>query len=96
MFTSPYLLCAFKIVIFEIQIVFLSFLALTDGSWVESGARVLKLGVLPVKALLVVGEHVWASSGGQIFIISTQTHTVEVVQHFTHTFLHTCFYQRFY
>uniref|UniRef100_A0A671MD82 Rho guanine nucleotide exchange factor 10 n=1 Tax=Sinocyclocheilus anshuiensis TaxID=1608454 RepID=A0A671MD82_9TELE len=48
-----------------------------DGSWVESGARVLKLGVLPVKALLVVGEHVWASSGGQIFIISTQTHTVE-------------------
>uniref|UniRef100_A0A672NYD1 Rho guanine nucleotide exchange factor 10 n=1 Tax=Sinocyclocheilus grahami TaxID=75366 RepID=A0A672NYD1_SINGR len=49
-----------------------------DDSWVESGARVLKLGVLPVKALLVVGEHVWASSGGQIFIISTQTHTVEV------------------
>ncbi|XP_051502027.1 rho guanine nucleotide exchange factor 10-like isoform X2 [Myxocyprinus asiaticus] len=48
-----------------------------DGSWVESGAQVLKLGVLPVKALLVVGEHVWASSGGQIFIISTQTHTVE-------------------
>uniref|UniRef100_A0A8C1FAI8 Rho guanine nucleotide exchange factor 10 n=1 Tax=Cyprinus carpio carpio TaxID=630221 RepID=A0A8C1FAI8_CYPCA len=48
-----------------------------DGSWVESGARVLKLGVLPVKALLVVGEHVWASSGGQIFIISTHTHTVE-------------------
>uniref|UniRef100_A0A671PTP0 Rho guanine nucleotide exchange factor 10 n=1 Tax=Sinocyclocheilus anshuiensis TaxID=1608454 RepID=A0A671PTP0_9TELE len=48
-----------------------------DGSWVESGARVLKLGVLPVKALLVVDEHVWASSGGQIFIISTQTHTVE-------------------
>ncbi|XP_050989580.1 rho guanine nucleotide exchange factor 10 isoform X2 [Labeo rohita] len=48
-----------------------------DGFWVESGARVLKLGVLPVKALLVVGEHVWASSGGQIFIISTQTHTME-------------------
>uniref|UniRef100_A0A671PPB4 Rho guanine nucleotide exchange factor 10 n=1 Tax=Sinocyclocheilus anshuiensis TaxID=1608454 RepID=A0A671PPB4_9TELE len=48
-----------------------------EGSWVESGARVLKLGVLPVKALLVVDEHVWASSGGQIFIISTQTHTVE-------------------
>uniref|UniRef100_A0A672P0B9 Rho guanine nucleotide exchange factor 10 n=1 Tax=Sinocyclocheilus grahami TaxID=75366 RepID=A0A672P0B9_SINGR len=58
-----------------------------DDSWVESGARVLKLGVLPVKALLVVGEHVWASSGGQIFIISTQTHTVEVVQHISHTFL---------
>ncbi|KTG47955.1 hypothetical protein cypCar_00000385 [Cyprinus carpio] len=55
----------------------MSFLSLADGSWVESGARVLKLGVLPVKALLVVGEHVWASSGGQIFIISTHTHTVE-------------------
>ncbi|XP_021328851.1 rho guanine nucleotide exchange factor 10 isoform X2 [Danio rerio] len=48
-----------------------------DGFWVESGACVLKLGVLPVKALLVVGEHIWASSGGQIFIISTQTNTVE-------------------
>ncbi|KAI7804391.1 rho guanine nucleotide exchange factor 10 [Triplophysa rosa] len=48
-----------------------------DGSWVESATHVLKLGVLPVKALLVVGEHVWASSGGQIFIINTQTHTVE-------------------
>ncbi|XP_051579459.1 rho guanine nucleotide exchange factor 10-like isoform X2 [Myxocyprinus asiaticus] len=48
-----------------------------NGSWVESGARVLKLGVLPVKALLVVGEQAWASSGGQIFIVSTQTHTVE-------------------
>lgn len=57
-------------------------LFLTDGSWEESGTHVLKLGVLPVKALLVVGAHVWASSGGQIFIINTQTHTVEVRQHF--------------
>uniref|UniRef100_A0A8C2HND1 Rho guanine nucleotide exchange factor 10 n=1 Tax=Cyprinus carpio TaxID=7962 RepID=A0A8C2HND1_CYPCA len=52
-----------------------------DGSWVESGARALKLGVLPVKALLVVGEHIWASSGGQIFIISTQTHTRQFEAH---------------
>ncbi|TRZ01887.1 hypothetical protein DNTS_014852 [Danionella cerebrum] len=48
-----------------------------DGSWVEFGALVLKLGVLPVKALLAVGDHIWASSGGQIFIISAQSHTVE-------------------
>jgi len=80
MSTSPYLLCAFKTVISEIQIVLTSFLALTDGSWVESGVCVIKLGVFPVKSLLVVGEHVWASSGGQIFIISTQTHAVEVVR----------------
>ncbi len=73
----------------RLKIVFKSLLSLTDSSWVESGARVLKLGVLPVKALLVVGEHVWASSGGQIFIISTQTHTVEVVQHFSHIYIMT-------
>lgn len=38
----------------------------------------LKLGVLPVKAMLAVEEHLWASSGGQVFIISTHTHCVEV------------------
>ncbi|CAB1335041.1 unnamed protein product, partial [Coregonus sp. 'balchen'] len=27
--------------------------------------------------MLAVEEHVWASSGGQVFIISTTTHTVE-------------------
>ncbi|XP_066527562.1 rho guanine nucleotide exchange factor 10 isoform X2 [Hoplias malabaricus] len=49
----------------------------TDGLWDSSSVRLLKLGVLPVKALLAVGEHVWASSGGQVFIINTHTHTVE-------------------
>ncbi|XP_072546143.1 rho guanine nucleotide exchange factor 10 isoform X2 [Salminus brasiliensis] len=48
-----------------------------DGLWDSSSVQLLKLGVLPVKALLAVGEHVWASSGGQVFIINTSTHTVE-------------------
>uniref|UniRef100_A0A673WJR7 Rho guanine nucleotide exchange factor 10 n=1 Tax=Salmo trutta TaxID=8032 RepID=A0A673WJR7_SALTR len=43
----------------------------------EDSPKVLKLGVLPVKAMLAVEGHVWASSGGQVFIISTTTHTVE-------------------
>lgn len=38
----------------------------------------LKLGVLPVKAMLAVEEHLWAASGGQVFIISAHTHCVEV------------------
>lgn len=38
----------------------------------------LKLGVLPVKAMLAVEEHLWAASGGQVFIISTHTRCVEV------------------
>ncbi|KAK3562761.1 hypothetical protein QTP86_007097 [Hemibagrus guttatus] len=50
---------------------------LQDGSWDSSSVRLLKLGVLPVKALLAVGECVWASSGGHVFIIDAQTHTVE-------------------
>ncbi|XP_041711314.1 rho guanine nucleotide exchange factor 10 isoform X4 [Coregonus clupeaformis] len=48
-----------------------------DGLWNSDSPKVLKLGVLPVKAMLAVEEHVWASSGGQVFIISTTTHTVE-------------------
>ncbi|XP_053365606.1 rho guanine nucleotide exchange factor 10 isoform X1 [Clarias gariepinus] len=48
-----------------------------DGSWDSSSVRLLKLGVLPVKALLAVGECVWASSGGQVFVINARTHTVE-------------------
>uniref|UniRef100_A0A4W4E4K5 Rho guanine nucleotide exchange factor 10 n=1 Tax=Electrophorus electricus TaxID=8005 RepID=A0A4W4E4K5_ELEEL len=35
------------------------------------------LGVLPVKALLAVGDHVWASSGGQVFVVNARTHAVE-------------------
>ena len=38
----------------------------------------LSLGVLPIKAMLAVEEHVWVSCGGHVFIISTHTHSVEV------------------
>ncbi|XP_047013834.1 rho guanine nucleotide exchange factor 10 isoform X2 [Ictalurus punctatus] len=48
-----------------------------DGSWDFSSVRLLKLGVLPVKALLAVGECVWASSGGHVFVIDARTHTME-------------------
>lgn len=48
-----------------------------DGSWSCEKPKVLKLGVLPVKAMLAVEDHLWASSGGQVFIISTHTHCVE-------------------
>ncbi|XP_071355248.1 rho guanine nucleotide exchange factor 10 isoform X2 [Trachinotus anak] len=48
-----------------------------DGLWNCDKPKVLKLGVLPVKAMLAVEEHLWASSGGQVFIISTHTHSVE-------------------
>uniref|UniRef100_A0A3Q2FQ29 Rho guanine nucleotide exchange factor 10 n=1 Tax=Cyprinodon variegatus TaxID=28743 RepID=A0A3Q2FQ29_CYPVA len=48
-----------------------------DGSWCCETPRLLKLGVLPIKAVLAVEDQLWASSGGQIFIISTHTHCVE-------------------
>ncbi|XP_047467973.1 rho guanine nucleotide exchange factor 10 isoform X2 [Mugil cephalus] len=48
-----------------------------DGLWNCDKPKLLKLGVLPVKAMLAVEEHLWASSGGQVFIISTHTHSVE-------------------
>uniref|UniRef100_A0A3P9BAY2 Rho guanine nucleotide exchange factor 10 n=1 Tax=Maylandia zebra TaxID=106582 RepID=A0A3P9BAY2_9CICH len=48
-----------------------------DGSWNSDKPKLLKLGVLPVKAMLAVEEHLWASSGGQVFIISTHAHSVE-------------------
>lgn len=51
---------------------------LIDGLWNSDKPTLLKLGVLPVKAMLAVEEHLWASSGGQVFIISTNTHCVEV------------------
>lgn len=50
----------------------------TEGLWSCEKPRVAKLGVLPVKAMLAVEDHLWASSGGQVFIISTHTHCVEV------------------
>ncbi|KAK0156128.1 Rho guanine nucleotide exchange factor 10 [Merluccius polli] len=48
-----------------------------DGLWSWEHPKVLNLGVLPVKAMLAVEEHVWVSCGGHVFIISTHTHSVE-------------------
>ncbi|XP_078504041.1 rho guanine nucleotide exchange factor 10 isoform X2 [Lissotriton helveticus] len=48
-----------------------------DGSWQSETPKLMQLGVLPVRTMLVMEDTVWASSGGQIFIISTETHTVE-------------------
>ncbi|XP_032998893.1 rho guanine nucleotide exchange factor 10 isoform X3 [Lacerta agilis] len=50
---------------------------LEDGAWNSEPQKVVKLGVLPVRSLLVMEETIWAASGGQIFIINTETHTVE-------------------
>lgn len=38
----------------------------------------IKLGVLPVRSLLLVEGALWAASGGQVFMASVETHTVEV------------------
>ncbi|XP_078069713.1 rho guanine nucleotide exchange factor 10 [Mustelus asterias] len=48
-----------------------------DGSWNADSPTVLKLSDLPVKIILVMEDTLWTASGGQIFIISTKTHTVE-------------------
>ncbi|XP_061700066.1 rho guanine nucleotide exchange factor 10 isoform X3 [Syngnathoides biaculeatus] len=48
-----------------------------DGLWICDKPKMVKLGVLPIKAMLPVEEHLWASSGGQVFIISTDTHCVK-------------------
>ncbi|XP_048353626.1 rho guanine nucleotide exchange factor 10 isoform X4 [Sphaerodactylus townsendi] len=48
-----------------------------DGSWNSEPQKIVTLGVLPVRSLLVMEETIWAASGGQIFIISTETQAVE-------------------
>lgn len=40
----------------------------------------IKLGVLPVRSLLLVEGALWAASGGQVFMASLETHTIEVSQ----------------
>uniref|UniRef100_A0A674N222 Rho guanine nucleotide exchange factor 10 n=1 Tax=Takifugu rubripes TaxID=31033 RepID=A0A674N222_TAKRU len=52
-----------------------------EGLWSCEKPRVSKLGVLPVKAMLAVEDHLWASSGGQVFIISTHTHCRQLEAH---------------
>ncbi|XP_021565204.1 rho guanine nucleotide exchange factor 10 isoform X3 [Carlito syrichta] len=48
-----------------------------DGSWNSEPQKVIKLGVLPVRSLLMIEDTLWAASGGQVFIISVETHDVE-------------------
>ncbi|XP_028622233.1 rho guanine nucleotide exchange factor 10 isoform X1 [Grammomys surdaster] len=48
-----------------------------DGSWNSEPQQVIKLGVLPVRSLLLVEGALWAASGGQVFMASLETHTVE-------------------
>ncbi|NXG69204.1 ARHGA factor, partial [Baryphthengus martii] len=48
-----------------------------DGTWNTEPQKIVQLGVLPVRSLLVMEETIWAACGGQIFVISTVTHSVE-------------------
>ncbi|XP_007942626.1 rho guanine nucleotide exchange factor 10 [Orycteropus afer afer] len=48
-----------------------------DGSWNSEPQKVIKLGVLPVRSLLLMEDMLWAASGGQVFIISVETHSIE-------------------
>ncbi|XP_058380867.1 rho guanine nucleotide exchange factor 10 isoform X3 [Diceros bicornis minor] len=48
-----------------------------DGSWNSEPQKVIKLGVLPVRSLLMMEDTLWAASGGQVFIISVETHAIE-------------------
>ncbi|XP_064364608.1 rho guanine nucleotide exchange factor 10 isoform X4 [Dromaius novaehollandiae] len=47
------------------------------GAWSTEPQKIVKLGVLPVRSLLVMEDTIWAACGGQIFLISTVTHDVE-------------------
>ncbi|KAG8444945.1 hypothetical protein GDO86_009923 [Hymenochirus boettgeri] len=42
-----------------------------DGNWKADTPNLIKLGVLPVRSLLIMEESIWAACGGQIFIIGT-------------------------
>ncbi|KAM9635558.1 rho guanine nucleotide exchange factor 10 isoform 6-T6 [Trichechus inunguis] len=48
-----------------------------DGSWNSEPQKVIKLGVLPVRSLLLMEDTLWAASGGQVFIISIETRSIE-------------------
>lgn len=48
-----------------------------DGSWDCEPQKVIKLGVLPVRSLLVAEDTLWAASGGQVFVIGVEAHAVE-------------------
>uniref|UniRef100_A0A8C2Z9W0 Rho guanine nucleotide exchange factor 10 n=1 Tax=Cyclopterus lumpus TaxID=8103 RepID=A0A8C2Z9W0_CYCLU len=63
------------------EVPILCVLFVTDGLWSSEKPTVLKLGVLPVKAMLAVEDHIWASTGGQVFIISAHTHCRQLEAH---------------
>ncbi|XP_062946170.1 rho guanine nucleotide exchange factor 10 isoform X3 [Cynocephalus volans] len=48
-----------------------------DGSWNTEPQKVIKLGILPVRSLLMMEDTLWAASGGQVFIINVETYAVE-------------------
>ncbi|XP_069583005.1 rho guanine nucleotide exchange factor 10 isoform X2 [Ranitomeya imitator] len=48
-----------------------------DGSWNTESPKLIKLGVLPVRSLLVMDGTIWAASGGQIFIIGKESYNIE-------------------
>nr|XP_033794021.1 rho guanine nucleotide exchange factor 10 isoform X2 [Geotrypetes seraphini] len=48
-----------------------------DGSWNAESPVLITLGVLPVRSLMLIEDTIWAASGGQIFIIGTETCTVQ-------------------
>ncbi|XP_069830630.1 rho guanine nucleotide exchange factor 10 isoform X2 [Dendropsophus ebraccatus] len=50
---------------------------MTDGSWNTDSPKLIKLGVLPVRSLLVMEGTIWAASGGQVFIIGKESYNIE-------------------
>ncbi|KAG8517566.1 Rho guanine nucleotide exchange factor 10, partial [Galemys pyrenaicus] len=48
-----------------------------DGSWASEPQKLVRLGVLPVRGLLVAEDTLWAASGGQVSVISTDAHGVQ-------------------
>ncbi|XP_071998432.1 rho guanine nucleotide exchange factor 10 isoform X3 [Engystomops pustulosus] len=48
-----------------------------DGSWNIEPTKLIKLGVLPVRSLLVMDRTIWAASGGQLFVIGKESYNIE-------------------
>ncbi|XP_056421659.1 rho guanine nucleotide exchange factor 10 isoform X2 [Hyla sarda] len=50
---------------------------MADGSWNTESPKLINLGVLPVRTLLVMEGTIWAASGGQVFIIGIESYNIE-------------------
>eukprot|EP00079_Xenopus_tropicalis_P036144 XP_017949915.1 PREDICTED: rho guanine nucleotide exchange factor 10 isoform X3 [Xenopus tropicalis] len=48
-----------------------------DGNWNTDQPKLIKLGVLPVRSLLIMERTIWAASGEQIFIIGQDSNAIE-------------------